>query len=121
MTIVLTVEDEVRYLWPSSWNFGKIMVFFVRYYTITVTVFDVAQIHSFATFQPSPTTCVAMDSTIRVVGVLSLWAVEIVMQLRIYALYRCSKKVALVNGILFLVSIVGFLYILILKRNGAPA
>jgi hypothetical protein len=28
----------------------------VRYYTIAVAVFDVAQIHSFATFQPSLTT-----------------------------------------------------------------
>ncbi|THH26326.1 hypothetical protein EUX98_g7860 [Antrodiella citrinella] len=58
-----------------------------------------------------------MDSTIRVVGALSLWAVEIVMQLRIYALYRCSKKVAFFNGFLFLVSIAGFLYILIFNAE----
>jgi len=37
--------------------------------------------------------CIAMDSIIRVVGALSLWAIEIVMQMRIYALYRCSRKV----------------------------
>ncbi|TCD61725.1 hypothetical protein EIP91_008011 [Steccherinum ochraceum] len=113
----LTLEDEVRYIWPSSWNFGKIMFIWVRYYTIAVTLFDVAQIHSFATFQPSLTTCVAMDSVIRVVGALSLWAVEIVMQLRIYALYRGSKKIALVNGLLFAGSIAGFLYILIFNAE----
>ncbi|KAH8077418.1 hypothetical protein BXZ70DRAFT_1073969 [Cristinia sonorae] len=113
----LTVEDEIRYIWPNSWNFGKIMFFWVRYYTILVTLFDVAQIHSFATFQPSLTTCVAMDSTIRMVGAISLWSIEIVMQLRIYALYRGSKKVALVNGFLFLVSIVGFFYILVFNAE----
>jgi hypothetical protein len=42
---------------------------------------------------PTLARCVAMDSIIRVVGGLSLWAIEIVMQMRIYALYRCSRKV----------------------------
>jgi hypothetical protein len=37
--------------------------------------------------------CVAMDTIIRVVGAVSLWSVEIVMQLRVYALYDCSKRV----------------------------
>lgn len=34
-----------------------------------------------------------MDSIIRVVGALSLWSIEIVMQLRVYALYKCSRRV----------------------------
>ena len=29
----------------------------------------------------------------RVAGGLSLWVIEIVMQMRVYALYRCSRKV----------------------------
>jgi hypothetical protein len=37
--------------------------------------------------------CVAMDTIIRVVGAISLWSVEIIMQLRVYALYSCSKRV----------------------------
>ncbi|KAI0032781.1 hypothetical protein K488DRAFT_22931, partial [Vararia minispora EC-137] len=110
---LLTVEDEARYVWPGPWNVGKLLFFWVRYYTVAVELFDVAQIHSFATFQPSLTTCVVMDAMIRVVGALSLWMIEIVMQLRIYALFRCSKKVALFNAILFVISIGGFMYILI--------
>lgn len=81
--------------------------------------------------------CVAMDSIIRVVGAISLWSVEIIMQLRVYAVYKCSRrvssasrrlflfnlpwfrvilivtKIAIINGILFLGSIAGFLFILI--------
>ncbi|KAK1217205.1 hypothetical protein PQX77_020158 [Marasmius sp. AFHP31] len=57
--------------------------------------------------------CVAMDSVIRVVGAISLWSVEIIMQLRVYALYKCSKRIAIINGLLFLGSIAGFLYVLI--------
>lgn len=37
--------------------------------------------------------CVAMDPITRVLGALSLWSIEIVMQMRIYALYDRSKKV----------------------------
>ncbi|CDO74481.1 hypothetical protein BN946_scf184979.g36 [Trametes cinnabarina] len=88
----------------------------VRYYTLAALIFDVAQIHSFSHFQPSLNTCVWMDAMIRVVGALSLWGVEIVMQLRIYALYRLSKRVAIVNAVLFVVSVAGFLWILV--HNG---
>jgi len=42
---------------------------------------------------PTPTRCIAMGPTTRVVGALSLWSIEVVMQMRIYALYKCSRKV----------------------------
>ncbi|KAI0769888.1 hypothetical protein C8Q74DRAFT_856368 [Fomes fomentarius] len=113
---LITVEDEMKFIWPSPWNSGKLLFFWVRYYTITALLFDVAQIHSFANFQPSLNTCVWMDAIIRVVGALSLWGVEIVMQLRIYALYRLSKRVAVINAVLFVGSVVGFMWILI--HNG---
>ena len=38
---------------PGPWNFGKVLFFWVRYYTIALTMFDVAQIHSFLHFEPS--------------------------------------------------------------------
>lgn len=88
-----------------------------------------------------PYSCVAMDSIIRVVGALSLWSAEIIMQLRVYALYKCSRRVrslvfnlsssafsispselfyttcdiqvAIFNTVLFLGSITGFLWILV--------
>lgn len=72
-----------------------------------------------------------MDSIIRIVGAITLWSVEVIMQLRVYALYKCSKRVryqshedamliyncyyqvAIFNGLLFLASIAGFFWILI--------
>ncbi|KAJ7598145.1 hypothetical protein C8J56DRAFT_912720 [Mycena floridula] len=110
----LTIEDEIRYIWPQKRSFGKWMFFFVRYYTIAMLVFDVTQIHVFA--RPgitNPNLCVAMDSIIRVVGAISLWAVEITMQLRVYALFGCSRKVAVFNAAVFTLSIMGFFGILI--------
>ncbi|KAJ7590416.1 hypothetical protein C8J56DRAFT_1025439 [Mycena floridula] len=110
---LLTIEDEIRYIWPQKRNFGKFMFFWIRYYTMFILIFDVAQIHSFA--RPgatNPGLCVAMDSIIRVIGAISLWSVEIIMQLRIYALYSGSKRVAIFNGVLFIISIGGFFGVL---------
>ncbi|EJD00180.1 uncharacterized protein FOMMEDRAFT_170177 [Fomitiporia mediterranea MF3/22] len=116
-----TLPDEVRYMWPGAQGLGKMLFYWIRYYTILVTVFDVAQIHSFSKFRPSLTTCVAMDSVIRIVGAISLWSVEIIMQLRIYALYNCSKRVAAFNIFLFLMSIGGFFWILVHNAQGRAA
>ncbi|KAL4263456.1 DUF6533 domain-containing protein [Pleurotus pulmonarius] len=110
----LTIEDEVRYIWTQKRCFGKFMFFWIRYYTIFLLVFDVAQIHVFAL--PGVTSdivCLAINPTTRIIGAISLWSVEIIMQLRIYALFQSNKKVAAVNGILFLASIAAFLYVLI--------
>lgn len=54
-----------------------------------------------------------MDVITRVVGAILLWSIELVMQVRIYALFLRSKRVAAFNGALFLTSIVTFLWILI--------
>ncbi|TFK42186.1 hypothetical protein BDQ12DRAFT_598906 [Crucibulum laeve] len=121
----VTIEDEIRYVWPQKWNAGKILFFWIRYYGIALLMFDVTQIHLFS--RPGITSdnvCVAMDTIIRVVGAISLWSIEIVMQMRIYALYKCSKKVAMINFILFLASIGGFSWILIhnaLRRHAVIA
>ncbi|KAJ7922273.1 hypothetical protein B0H13DRAFT_124792 [Mycena leptocephala] len=113
-----TLEDEIRYIWPQRRNFSKFMFFWIRYYSIALLLFDVIQIHVFA--RPGITSnnlCVAMDTIIRVVGAVSLWSVEIVMQLRVYALYDCSKRIAALNILLFVGSIAGFMWILIYNHS----
>ncbi|KIJ24285.1 hypothetical protein M422DRAFT_194863 [Sphaerobolus stellatus SS14] len=117
--------SAIRYVWPHRWNFGKILYMWIRYYGIILLIFDVTQIHLFT--RPgitSDTVCVVMDSIIRVVGAILLWSIEIVMQLRIYALYDLSWKVAAINFFLFMVSIAGFTWILVhnaLRRHAVIA
>ncbi|KAJ7209018.1 hypothetical protein B0H12DRAFT_1158238 [Mycena haematopus] len=119
---LVTLEDEIRYIWPQRLSFSKFMFLWIRYYTIVLLLFDVIQIHVFA--RPGITSnnlCVAMDTIIRVAGAVSLWSVEIIMQLRVYALYNCSRRIAMVNFILFAGSIVGFLAILIYNHSRRAA
>ncbi|KAK6981548.1 UBA-e1-C domain-containing protein [Favolaschia claudopus] len=97
----LTLEDE-----PQRRSFSK--------FIIALLLFDVVQIHVFA--RPGITSdnvCIAMDTIIRIVGAVSLWSVEIIMQLRIYALFECSKPIAFLNLTLFAGSIAGFMWILV--------
>ncbi|KAJ7812722.1 hypothetical protein B0H14DRAFT_1452090 [Mycena olivaceomarginata] len=115
---LVTLEDEIRYIWPQRLNFGKFLFFWIRYYTIALLLFDAIQIHVFA--RPGITSnnlCVAMDAIIRVVGAISLWSVEIIMQLRVYALYNCSKRIAVVNLVLFVGSIASFIWILVYDHS----
>jgi len=56
--------------------------------------------------------CLAVDPILRIAGAISLWSVEIVIQLRIYVLYRCSRKIAIFNAALFFCAILAFVGIL---------
>jgi hypothetical protein len=117
-----TLEDEVRFIWSQKRCVGKISYLFMRYYTILLLVFDVAQIHSFAIPGiTSDAVCLAMDPTIRMLGAISLWSIEVIMQLRVYALFDCSKKVAVFNGVMFIASIIAFLVLLIYNAEGRAA
>ncbi|CAA7269671.1 unnamed protein product [Cyclocybe aegerita] len=139
----ITLEDEVVYIWSQKRSLGKFMFLWVhwcislsktitveamlahqvRYYTIFLVAFDTLQIHTFAI--PGVATdklCVAADPVTRLAGAISLWSVEIIMQLRIYALFNRSKPVAVFNALLFLASIGIFLWIMIvnaMKRGKA--
>ena len=79
----------------------------------------------------------AIDPAVRLSGAISLWAIEIIMQLRVFALFNGSRKVsrnsvilrsrlnleyirtligiqiAIFNGVLFLISIAAFMVIMV--------
>ena len=73
----------------------------IRYYTIFLVMFDTIETHLFSS--PDIMTqslwahrifhIVCSDPTIRIVGAISLWSIEIMMQLRIYILFNRSKRV----------------------------
>ncbi|KAL1746505.1 hypothetical protein HDZ31DRAFT_81194 [Schizophyllum fasciatum] len=97
----LTMDDEVRYVWPQKMNIGKAIYFWIQW---------LARIHPAMT---NPMLCVIMDPVDRLSGAILLWSVEVIMQLRIYAIYERSSLVARVNIALFAVSIAGFFYVLV--------
>lgn len=110
----VTLEDEVRLIWPQRWNRGKVMFLWIRYYTIFLVAANALQIHLFT--RPgitSDSVCLAVDPVLRIAGAISLWSVEIIIQLRIYVIYGCSRKIAIFNAVLFFLSVLAFVGILI--------
>ncbi|KAJ6603079.1 hypothetical protein B0H10DRAFT_2229922 [Mycena sp. CBHHK59/15] len=90
--------------------------------SIDLLAVDVIQVPDFA--RPGVTTNdlrVAMGTIIRVLGAVSLWRVEIIMQLHVYAIYGYSKRVVALNLVLFAGSIIGFLCILIFNHSRRAA
>ncbi|TRM55496.1 hypothetical protein BD626DRAFT_416965, partial [Schizophyllum amplum] len=90
----------------------------VRYYTLALLAYDLFQIQWLARVRPAVTDPMLyvmhhMDPIDRLSGAVLLWSVEIIMQLRIYAIYERSCTVARVNVALFVASIAGFIYVLV--------
>ncbi|KAJ7767033.1 hypothetical protein DFH07DRAFT_1012066 [Mycena maculata] len=113
----VTLEDEIPYIWLQLHGGTQ-----VRYYSIALLLFDTIQIHVFA--RPgitSDTLCSDMDPITRSAGSVLLWSVEIVMQLRIYALYACSKRIGAFHLVLFAGSITGFLWIMLFNYRKRAA
>ncbi|KAF5381687.1 hypothetical protein D9615_005458 [Tricholomella constricta] len=114
----ITLEDEVLYIWSLKRGTAKYMFIWIRYYSLALLLFDVVQIHVFS--RPGITSdflCVAMDPITRLAGAIALWSIEIIMQLRVFALYGCSRKIAILNGVLFLGSIAGFFWVLVFNTK----
>ncbi|KIM42603.1 hypothetical protein M413DRAFT_120506 [Hebeloma cylindrosporum] len=99
----ITLEDEVTYFWSRKPGFGAFIFVWMRYYTIFLVVFDT--LGFFVISGPKSVTINAVLSAI------SLWSVEIIMQVRIYLLFDRSKRVAFVNGALFAISVGFFVWI----------
>jgi len=121
----ITLEDEIRYIWRQKSAFRKFMFLWIRYYTIFLLAFDAFQTHYLDEHEISNSNralCVLVDPTDRIAGAIGLWSIEIVMQWRIYVLFKRSKKVAIANGILFVASMFLFIYIMVVNaiiRNKA--
>ncbi|KAF7376732.1 hypothetical protein MSAN_00090400 [Mycena sanguinolenta] len=98
---------EWRYIWKSGdrWSPVKILYCLVRYYTLLVLV--VTDVWFFAPWSESA--CARYVRILPGIAVLIDLAIELVLALRVYALYGCSKKM----GAFLLVLIAGFLAVMI--------
>ncbi|KAF9546969.1 hypothetical protein CPC08DRAFT_796352, partial [Agrocybe pediades] len=109
-------RESLKEIWQSFLSSLPSRYLSIRYYTILLVLGDVIQTHGFAIIGvTSLDRCLAIETITRMAGAISLWSVEIIMQMRIYFLYNRSKKIALVNMTLFAVSISAFVAIMVIN------
>ncbi|THU96217.1 hypothetical protein K435DRAFT_778670 [Dendrothele bispora CBS 962.96] len=86
---VLSFEDELTLFWLQPTTFASYLFYLSRYLTMFVSIFGVA-----VTLSPEVTDRLFLSWFLveGFVGMTSCWAVEIILQLRVYAIYDQSPR-----------------------------
>lgn len=87
---LITLDQEYNLIWTSSWTLGKCLFLVNRYYTLLTLVFN-----NFALFSPNMTDslCLSWYMWQGWTGVIAFVIAEMILQLRLYALYLLDKRV----------------------------
>ncbi|KAG9008098.1 hypothetical protein FRB94_013755 [Tulasnella sp. JGI-2019a] len=96
---LITLDQEIFFVWarPSGWK-SKALFGFIRYYGIALLTFDMIALSG--TWGPS--FCHNYFYVLGSGGFLLLFAVEAALQLRVYALYNCNRRLLIFNAIWFI-------------------
>ncbi|KDQ55175.1 hypothetical protein JAAARDRAFT_37707 [Jaapia argillacea MUCL 33604] len=102
--ILLTLDDEVKLIWPKRWSFTKFLYFFVRYTGVAVelSLLAVSPDHQFTQQE-----CERRQIRKAVAAMSLIMAVDFILILRVRALYALSKTVVPVLFFLYLLEIGG--------------
>ncbi|KAJ3001652.1 hypothetical protein NUW54_g6292 [Trametes sanguinea] len=82
--ILTTMDQEVKLIWPSNWTLPKILYLFVRYYSLVALAIENAQI----VIPCVPLLIFQITSTFLVEA-----AVEVLIILRVHAVYSAQPKI----------------------------
>lgn len=115
----LTIRDEIEYIWKKPFHSGSWLFIWVRYYGLTVIIFNiVAVLKNVRTSMDQPVVLLprAMDilATSQLLHFVLLWSVQVVMQMRVYAVYM-SRRLAAANISVFVLMIAAQLYLWLRK------
>ncbi|KAF7289752.1 hypothetical protein MIND_01348800 [Mycena indigotica] len=99
---VITLDEEVELIWRSSWSMGKILFIINRYYTLFSVV-----LNNYSLFSASLTDSVRLNFLRWQgwTGMVTAVIAEVILQMRLYALYYQDKKVLALMSTLFVLSL----------------
>ncbi|KAI0071670.1 hypothetical protein K474DRAFT_1712275 [Panus rudis PR-1116 ss-1] len=89
---LITLDQEIELIWKSGWSVGKTLFLINRYYTLAVVIFNN---YSSRWFQWQGVT-----------GVFAFIVGELILQLRLYALYFLDKRVLALMAFVFFGAVV---------------
>ncbi|KAL4076363.1 hypothetical protein J3A83DRAFT_2184930 [Scleroderma citrinum] len=105
----LTLDQEIDFIWRQRWTPSNVLYIFVRYFG---TLYNLAS--SVLIFVPHS---VSVSSNGLIVqpwaGSIIWWTVQVILQMRLYALYNCSKRLLIFLIVTFVAEIGTVMWILI--------
>jgi hypothetical protein len=98
---LITLDEEVELIWKSSWSMGKLLFIINRYYTLISVI-----INNYALFSPALTDsfCLRFFHWQGWTGLIACMIAEVILQMRLYALYFLNKKVLALMVTTFIIS-----------------
>ncbi|KAJ7064947.1 hypothetical protein C8F01DRAFT_782126 [Mycena amicta] len=114
----LTFPEELHYFWGARWSFVKLLFFVNRYFTFVLVVFSVFfDVYS----TPASSTCLVWAQFEVFTTLFCAFVVEVVMQVRLYALYGHDKRVIFVVSMLCLGELMSMVSLSIAKFDPSLA
>ncbi|KAJ7260104.1 hypothetical protein C8J57DRAFT_483879 [Mycena rebaudengoi] len=98
---LITLDEEVELIWRSSWSMGKVLFIINRYYTLICVV-----VNNYALFSPTLSDSVSLRffHWQGWTGLIACMIAEVILQMRLYALYFLNKKVLALMVVTFIIS-----------------
>lgn len=98
---LITLDDEINLVWGSSWSIGKLLFVINRYYTLVSFIFN-----NYALFGATLTDsfCHRYFQWQGWTGLIGCMIAEVILQMRLYALYYLDKKILTLMASTFLVA-----------------
>ncbi|KAF7332720.1 hypothetical protein MKEN_00155400 [Mycena kentingensis (nom. inval.)] len=95
---LITLDEEINFIWGSSWSIGKTLFIINRYYTLASVA-----LNTYGFFSPN------LTNSVRLLffhwqgwtGLVSCSIAQIILQMRIYAMYFLNKRILAVMVALF--------------------
>lgn len=107
--ILLTLDQEIEFIWRRPWKPSTVFYVFIRYFgTVYNLILNVLMLAP-----KSPTSCNITLGLQSWGGCVVWWAVQGILQMRLYALYHCSKKLLVFMTLFYLAEIGVMMWILI--------
>ncbi|EJD40830.1 hypothetical protein AURDEDRAFT_186801 [Auricularia subglabra TFB-10046 SS5] len=95
---LITLNDEIEFIWTRKWTFTTVLFLLMRWSTLLLLLNQVV----FFVFleNVSKSSCDALSWGTAIATAVVLLEVEIVLQLRIYAMYERSRRILWINACL---------------------
>lgn len=100
---LVTLDDEIELVWRAGWSLGKVLFLLNRYYALFAVIFN-----NFFIFSPRIDShlCTVWIRWQGITGIISFILGELILQLRLYALYFLNKKVLAFMSVTFVGSVI---------------
>ncbi|KZV97780.1 hypothetical protein EXIGLDRAFT_764136 [Exidia glandulosa HHB12029] len=116
---ILTLNDEVEYIWQRRWSFSKGLFLLIRVTTVSVLAAETAQYVflenlSEAQYVRSDASslahtrlnrCNIFSWALAIATAVIVFEIDIVLQIRVWILYQKSLQILLWNGVLFVLNV----------------